>query len=127
MKKILLSMAAVTALIGASAPAMAQPYGGDRHRGGYDQGYDRNDGRQLEWRIERALQRHQISYREAQRLRSDLRATQRLEWRYRRNDGRLSGWERADLDRRYDRIGIQLRIDRHDRDYGHGYGGGYRR
>lgn len=145
MKTILLTMAAAATLM-AAAPAMAQPYGGNGYnngggynQGGYDRGdrgdhgdrgdrggYDRNDSRQLAQRIERAAQRHQISYREAANLRAELRNAQQLENRYRR-DGRLSGWERADLDRRFDRIAMQLRVDRHDRDYGSGYGGGYRR
>ena len=38
----------------------------------------------------------------------------RLEHRYRR-DG-LSQWERADLDRRFDRLSYQIRDERRDRD-----------
>ena len=38
----------------------------------------------------------------------------RLEARYRR-DG-LSQWERADLDRRFDRLSAQIRYERRDRD-----------
>jgi len=38
----------------------------------------------------------------------------RLEARYRVNG--LSNWERADLDRRFDRLDAQIRFERHDRD-----------
>ena len=118
MKKLLLSLAAVSALTAAAAPAFAQPHRGD---------YGRQEGgraEMLEMRIERAAERHQISWREARNLRAELREVRQMEWRYSR-DGRLSGWERADLDRRFDRVQALLRVERSDRDYGYGYG--YRR
>ena len=132
MKKILISIAAASALAAAALPAAAQSYGGyDRgdhrnDRGGEhwdDRGGDRAD--MLKFRIDRAERNHQISRREAFRLREQVRATERLSWRY-RADGVLSRWERADLDRRFDSIRVQLRYERNDRDYGNGYGN-YRR
>ena len=144
MRKILISIAAASALAAAAAPAAAQSYGGydrgehrdDRHgdhrdnrhgdhrddRGG-DRGVDRSD--MLKFRIDRAERNHQISRREAFRLREQVRLTERLSWRY-RADGILTRWERADLDRRFDSIRLQLRYERNDRDYGNGYGD-YRR
>ncbi len=83
-------------------------------------------GDDLMFRIDRAERNHQISRREAFRLREQVRLTERLSWRY-RADGVMTRWERADLDRRFDTIRAQLRYERHDRDYGAGYGGGYRR
>lgn len=135
MKKILISIAAASALAAAVTPAAAQTYGGydrgDRYddRGGrYDdragpQGIVRGDDLQV--RINRAERSGQISRREAFRLREQLRVTERLSWRY-RADGVVTRWERADLDRRFDSIRMQLRYERNDRDYGAGYGG-YRR
>lgn len=121
MKKFLLSMAAVAALGAAASPAAAQVYDRYGDHGRYDQ-IGRGDN--LERRIDRSLRTGQISPREAYRLRADVRDVQRLEWRYAR-DGRMSGWERADLDRRYDMVRMRLRHERNDRDYGYGYG--YRR
>lgn len=126
MKKILISIAAASALAAAALPAAAQSY--DR---GYDRGHDRVSehgvvrGDDLMFRINRAERNHQISRREAHRLREQVRLTERLSWRY-RADGVMTRWERADLDRRFDSIRVQLRYERQDRDYGSGYGG-YRR
>ena len=117
MKKTLLSIAAVSAVAAATVPvaAMAQPYYGGRA--------DRVE--RLDQRIDMGIRNGSLDRREAWRLKGDLRETARLETRYSR-DG-LSRWERADLDRRFDRIGAQIRVERHDRDYGYGYGHGPRR
>lgn len=124
MKKILIPLAAASALAAFAVPAAAQSYGGYGYgpgRGGYD---NPDRGERIEWRIQRALENGQISRREAYRLRSDVEATERLSWRYRR-DGAYTRWERNDIQRRYQQIAMQLRYERHDRDYGYGYG--YRR
>ncbi len=126
MKKILISLAAASALAAVAAPAVAQPYGGyDRGpgRGGYDM-VDR--GERLEMRIQRSLANGQLTRREAARLRSEVRATEQLAWRYRR-DGAFTRWERSNIQQRYDRIAMRLRYERNDRDYGYGYGERYRR
>jgi Ni/Co efflux regulator RcnB len=129
MKKILISIAAASALAAAALPAAAQSHGGYDHNDRYDhrggaQGIARGD--QLQVRINRAERNHQINRREANRLREQVRLAERLSWRY-RADGVMTRWERADLDRRFDSIRAQLRYERNDRDYGSGYGGGYRR
>lgn len=56
----------------------------------------------------------QLSRREAVRLRSEFNQIVRLEASYRRNG--LTAWERADLDRRFDRLSAQIRMERRDRD-----------
>lgn len=108
MKKILISIAAVSALAAATVPAMASAAPINQRQA------------QLEQRIDVGLRNHSLTRAEATRLRAQLRDTARLEASYRR--GGLSGWERADLDRRFDRISAQIRVERHDRDYGYGYG-----
>lgn len=113
MKKILIPIVAVSALAAATVPAVASAQSINQ----------RQD--MLERRIDQGVRNGSLSRSEAYRLRSDLRQTARLEAQYRR--GGLSGWERADLDRRFDRIGAQIRYERHDRDYGYGYGHGPRR
>ncbi len=113
MKKILIPIVAVSALAGAALPAVASAQSINQ----------RQD--MLERRIDQGQRNGSLTRHEAQRLRSELRETNRLEARYRR--GGLSGWERADLDRRFDRISAQIRYERHDRDYGYGYGHGPRR
>lgn len=131
-------LAASAALAGIAAPAAAQGYGYDRQEsarhydGRDDRNYDRGrwdgdrgayniDQRQqrLAWRIERGVRSGALSQREARDLRAGAYDIARLEARYRR-DG-LSGWERADLDRRLDRLDAQVRYERRDRDYGSGY------
>ena len=109
MKKILLSITAVSALTAATVvPAVASAQSGNQRQ------------YRLEHRIDQGLRNGSLSRAEAYRLNIQLRETARLEYRYRR-DG-LSGWERADLDRRFDRISAAIRYERHDRDYGSGYG-----
>ena len=108
MKKILIPIVAVSALAAATVPAVASAQSINQ----------RQD--QLERRIDIGLRNGSLNRQEAYRLRAELRETERLEHRYRR-DG-LSGRERADLDRRFDRISAQIRYERHDRDYGAGYG-----
>ena len=117
MKKILLSIAAVSAIAAAvPAVASAQAYGYDRGPDrGYDRGYNQDVGgdrvARLDDRIDRGIRSGGLTRNEAWRLKGELRETARLESRYRR--GGLSGWEREDLDRRYDRISAQIRYERH--------------
>lgn len=120
MKTLMLSMAAVAAL--SAGVASAQPYG-DRAYGhpGRDRGeWMSINQRQmmLDRRIDRGVQTGQLTRREAWNLRNQFNQIARLENRYRRNG--LSEWERADLDRRFDRLAMQIRWDRRDgeRDYG---------
>lgn len=108
MKKIILSITAVTALAAVALPAVASAQSINERQ------------ERLERRIEQGQRTGALTRNEAYRLRGELHETARLEYRYRR--GGLSGWERADLDRRFDRISTQIRIERRDRDYGSGYG-----
>jgi hypothetical protein len=128
MKKTLLSLVAVAALAGAAAPAAAQGYGYGHGGPGYGYGGPAYGGGQgivrgdnLEARIAMGVRTGQLSYREAASLRAQLRQAERLSWRY-RADGRVTRWEQADLDRRFDAISARLRYERHDREYGYGYG-----
>jgi opacity protein-like surface antigen len=136
MKKLLLSVAAASALLGAAAaaPAMADPYDGyGRHdRGDYGDRYDRDGGyggidmrqSRIEHRIDRGLRTGRLSPREARRLEGQARDIARLEARY-RWDG-LNGFERADLNRRLDYLEARLNRELRDGDaYGYGYGPGY--
>ena len=127
--KIVATLAAVAAVAAVAAPAAAQSYGGDRGRHDEpryeqnrpDQGrYNLNQRQeQLNTRIERGIRNGSLSRSEARQLRREAASIARIEARYRA--GGLSGWERADLDRRFDRLDAQVRHDRHDRDYGSGY------
>ena len=141
MKKFLIPALALAAA-SVAAPAMAQSYGHqDRDgRGGYepdrggrydnDRGGDRG-GRwdndrggnwqnisqrkyQLDRRIDQGERNRQLSRREATRLRYELNSLVNLERSYMR--GGLSFRERAELDRRYDRLSMQVRAERRDRD-----------
>ncbi|NBW13456.1 MAG: hypothetical protein EBR82_36155, partial [Caulobacteraceae bacterium] len=69
---------------------------------------------QLDRRIDQGVRNGSLSRREATRLRAEFNSLARLEANYRR--GGLSAWERADLDRRFDRLSAQIRYERHDRD-----------
>ena len=127
MKKILLSLAAISALAAAASPAAAQSYGRydpryeDRFDG--DARLDRSD--RIERRIDRAQSNGRLTPREAATLRAQVRSVEHLEWRYRR-DGRITRWEHDDLQRRYAHLEARLRYERNDRDYGYGYGPGWR-
>lgn len=113
------------ALVGASALTLGAGAAAAQPR------YDRGDRwvsleqrqMQLDRRIDRGLRDGSLNRREAWRLRDEMRELVRLENRY-RYDG-LSRGERIDLDRRYDRLAMQIRMERHDDQYGYGYG--YRR
>lgn len=118
MKHALTALAAVSALA-VAAPALAQ-------------GWMPINARQavLDRRIDRGVDDGSLTRREAIRLRSEFQDIARLEARYRRSDG-LQGWERADLDRRFDRLSQQIRFERRDgqgrdRDFGRD-AGAYRR
>lgn len=143
MKKTFLIPALALVAASVALPAAAQSYGhGDRdgrgryeenhrggrddyrggrgdHRGGYRddyRGWQSINQRQanLDRRIDQGVRNGQLSRREAVRLRAEFNNIARLEARYRR-DG-LTQWERADLDRRFDRLSAQIRYERRDGD-----------
>ena len=127
MKKALIPVLAIAAA-SVAVPAAAQNYDrydryerNDRH----DRGdrYEQNRGGwqsisqrkfQLDRRIDVGLRNGSLSRREASRLQVQLNALIRLERSYMR--GGLTRWERDDLDRRYDRLAVQVRMERRDRD-----------
>ncbi len=128
MKKLvtLTLIGAASALALSATAASAQPYGGrpDARPDGYHA--DRNAWisinqrqAQLDRRIDRGIRDGSLNRREATRLRAEFRQIARLEARYRSNG--LNGWERADLDRRFDTLSAQIRAERNDQ-----YGSGYR-
>jgi hypothetical protein len=127
MKKLLVSIALASSALVAAAPASAQYYG----RPGYDDRYDRydRDGRydrgiwqgnirerldRIAFRIDRGFERGALTRSEAQRLRWELNNVQRLAQRY-SYDG-LSGWERADLERRINWLQQRVQRERFDDD-----------
>ncbi len=135
MRKIAtIALIGVSALTLSAGAAAAQSWRHDDNRGDYRRdtyrhnGWTSIDARQamLDRRIDQGVMNGALTRREAMRLRAEFREVARLEYRYRVNG--LSGWERDDLDRRFDRLAMQIRMERRDgqRDYGYGYGG-YRR
>jgi hypothetical protein len=123
-------------LIGASVLALSAGAASAQPRGdwGYPGHWQNQQGAwmninqreaQLERRIDRGLRTGDLTRAEAARLRNEFRRILRLEARYRANG--LSGWERADLDRRFDILAPRIRWERNDPQYGYGYGDRYRR
>lgn len=133
MKKTLFAaLAAATAVTAVAGAASAQPYGGpDRRDGRYEQRWERGNVNQrqaeLQQRIEIGQRRGTLTRNEAVGLTNESRDIARLEARYRHNG--LSGRERADLDRRLDRLESRLWQQARDDDrvYRYGQGYGYRR
>jgi len=89
-----------------SAPQYAQ------HHGGWQSISQRKYN--LDRRIDVGLRNGQLSRREGRRLQTELNSLVRLERSYLR--GGLTRWERNELDRRYDRLAIQVRAERRDHD-----------
>lgn len=132
LKKILVP-ALVLAAASAALPATAQSWGAPRHGPTHSTpayqspaygGWQSINQRQanLDRRIDVGLRNGGLSRREATRLRSEFNQIARLEQQYRRNG--LSNWERADLDRRFDRLSAQIRTERWDNNNRHGRGHG---
>ena len=122
MKKLLVP-ALVLAASAAALPSAAQSYG--HHQAPHNHAPHSNAGygnwqsinvRQanLDRRIDQGVRNGSLSRREATRLRGDFNGLLRLEANYRR--GGLTAWERSDLDRRFDRLSAQIRMERRDRD-----------
>lgn len=118
MKKFLIPAIALAAA-SVAVPAMAQNYGPQHRAPAYAQnqsGWQNISQRkyQIDRRIDQGERNGQLSRREATRLRAELNALVRLERSYMR--GGLSYRERAELDHRYDRLSVQIRMERRDRD-----------
>lgn len=139
MKKMLLSLAAASALASVALPAAAQPwddrYDDRRYEDRWDNRWDdrdhwrdRHEDRwdgdrrfdvtdRLQVRIERSFRNGRITRQEYYSLRNQVRQLERLEFAYLR-DGRLTRWEADDLRRRANFIENRLRRERQDRDWG---------
>ncbi len=124
----LVAPALILAAVSVAAPSMAQSYHRPApppppHHGPYQPGHgawQSINARQanLDRRIDRGVRNGQLSRREAVRLRGEFNSLLRLEANYRR--GGLTAWERADLDRRFDRLSAQIRYERGDRNHWRG-------
>lgn len=67
----------------------------------------------LDRRIDVGVRNGSLNRAEAVRLRTEFRALNRLEQRYRA--GGLNNWERRDLNRRFDALSARVKYERHDR------------
>lgn len=112
----------------------SRAYDGRGYNGRY--GADRRDGQrygvsisqrlaQLDRRIDRGVERGDLDRREAWAARGQFRQIAQRQQIYRSNG--YTRWELADLDQRLDSLEAQVRADRHDDQYGYGYGGENRR
>jgi hypothetical protein len=127
LKKIALATVAAATLATAGAAAAQQPYGyqgynGYENRSDYGYGHRWDDAgninrrqAEIDRRIEWGIRSGSLTGREAMELRAESRDIDRLEARYRYNG--MTGWERADLDRRLDRLEYHLRREAHDDDH----------
>jgi len=104
MKRMIISLAAASTLLSA-APliANAAPWQSINQRQA-----------NLERRIDQGVRSGELNRREAFRMRSQFRHIARLEMHYRRSGGRLTPYERADLDRRFDRLSQHVYAQKHD-------------
>lgn len=117
MKTLIAALAAVTTVTAVAAPAIASAQPARWHDGAYNLNQRQAE---LDRRIEIGARQGVITRREAANLRAQSYEIARLEARYRVNG--LNPRERADLDRRFDRLETRIARETHDRDYGYGYG-----
>lgn len=128
MKKFLAMAAAATALA-IAAPASAQDWRDRDDRGYRDYRDDRDyrgyrggsiDRRQnmIEHRIRVGIRNGGLTRSEARQLYLELEATERLEWRFRRNGFTYA--ERGALHRRLDRLEAHVEAAIHDRERRYG-------
>jgi len=104
MKRTILSLAAASAVLSAAPlAANAAPWQSINQRQA-----------NLEQRIDQGVRSGELTRREAVRVRSQFRQIARLEAQYRRSGGRLTPYERADLDRRFDRLSEHIYAQKHD-------------
>ena len=124
MKKLTtLTLIGVAAAMSLSATAAsAQMYNG-RHTGA---GVSVNQRMaQIDRRVNMGQRRGDLTSREAQVARLELARIEFLRDKFRSNG--FSRYELATLDGRLDSLERQVRHDRHDNQYGYGYGRGYDR
>ena len=106
-KTLALAAAAIAAALAFAAPASATPYAP----------FDNINARQAQMsqQIDFGQRNGRLTFAEARGLRDQMRQIDYLESRYRR--GGLNGFERADLDRRLDRVAFDLQREMNDRDH----------
>jgi len=125
MKALLLSLVAASALTATVTPALAQSYWDRDSRDsraydygrddrGYDRGYDRRGGdmspariQELSLRTDEALRDGLISPTTANNLRRQIFLLRQSAWRF-RNDGIVTGAERAAFERKYDYVSAAI-------------------
>lgn len=98
---ITISSAAIFAL-----PAAAAPWMSINHRQA-----------NLEYRINQGVRTGRLTRTEAGHLRTKYRDLVRLEARYRHTGGRLTTWERRDLDRKMNQISYHISYQARDRQH----------
>jgi Ni/Co efflux regulator RcnB len=104
MKRLIISLAAIsTVLSAAPLAASAAPWQSINQRQA-----------NLERRIDQGVRTGELNRREAFRVRREFQRIERLEVQYRRSGGRLTPYERAELDRRFDRLSQQVYAQKHD-------------
>lgn len=105
MNRIKTAFVAALTMVAVAAPAVAQaaPW----------QSINQRQAR-LDARIDQGIRSGALNRNEAYRLRTDFRGLANLEQRYRRSNG-LSGWERQDLNRRFDALSARVQIQKRDR------------
>lgn len=106
MKRVIPVLAAVSALA-IALPAAAQSWAPINARQAM-----------LDARIDLGVRTGQLTPNEAAGLRAEYRDIASLEARYRATSGGLEGWERQDLDARFDRLSNRIRVQRADNDRG---------
>lgn len=105
MKRILLSLAAASAVLAAlPGAASAAPWQSINQRQA-----------NLERRIDQGVRSGELTRVEAARVRDQFRDLARLEARYRRSGHGLDMRERRDLDMRFDRLSQRVYAEKHDR------------
>lgn len=123
MKKLLVSLVLASSALVATAPASAQYHGNRPHDSWQGERFTRNNwfGQRLDrinYAIQRGMERGAITPREAQQLRREHQNLWRVGQRYYSTNG-LDRRERADLERRLDRLQQRLRFERRDDDRRH--------
>lgn len=115
MKKFAL-LAATIGIAAGALPATAASAAPAPAHGYYQSGWQNINARQarLDARIDQGVRSGALSRREATRLRNEFRALARLETQYRRSGRGLTVAERRDLDRRFDRLSAQIRVEKRD-------------
>lgn len=129
MRKVLISLGIATAAL-AALPAAAQPgygyngYGNNGYYNGGGNGQYRDGARQELWqlsqRVDRAIQRGDLTRREADFFRREIAQLRYLDQRY--SYGGYDWRERQQLDQRIDRLRERLRYERRDDDRRYGDG-----